>query len=129
MVQELVDTFKAARPAALKLAQAKAGSEDDEAARPKRKRKLDDTDIEEEGLEETRRPRRTRRSRSVAHGTSQEEPIELDDSGDGDYDPEEGTTLCPICKSRMKVGLVYAHLDLCDGKPVNNNGASRARYI
>ncbi|KAF2492194.1 DNA repair protein rad18 [Lophium mytilinum] len=127
VVQELVDTFKAARPAALKLAQTKAGSEDDEAERPKRKRKLEDTDIEEDSFEDTRRPRRTRRSRSVAHGTSQEEPIELDDSGDGDYDPEEGTTLCPICKSRMKVGLVYAHLDLCDGKPVNNNGATRAR--
>ncbi|KAF2816280.1 DNA repair protein rad18 [Mytilinidion resinicola] len=127
VVQELVDTFKAARPAALKLAQAKAGTEDEETERAKRKRKLDQTDIEEDDIGETRRPRRTRRSRSAVDGISQEEPIEVDDSGDEDYDPEEGTTLCPICKSRMKVGLVYAHLDQCDGKPVNNNGAGRSR--
>jgi E3 ubiquitin-protein ligase RAD18 len=137
VVQEVVDAFRAARPAALEVARAGVvleGNGERQGWGRNKKRKMEDVDadvnmdMEEGGA--TRRSRRTRRrSRSLELGTSQAEAIEVDDSGDGDYDPDDGTALCPMCKARMKVAAVFAHLDMCTGTKPAGNGAGKGRYV
>ena len=86
-VQEIVDTFKIARPAILQLGQnSKAKSE--VYGQTNGKRKLSDTDIAKDEAEEDERPARRTRSQRKASNSQQLEPSHNnDDERDGDYQP------------------------------------------
>ncbi|KAH7115999.1 hypothetical protein B0J11DRAFT_495293 [Dendryphion nanum] len=114
-VREVVDLFQASRTQALELA--RKDKEDEEIGLSARKRKLDDTDIEEgEPIRQTR-SRQTRSQNHRNHGLSST-PIEVPDSeddGDDEFIPD-GLVRCPVCKTPMKEEQVYLHLDTCTGE-------------
>ena len=147
-VQELVDAFKAARPAILLFVQnveaAKGGIVE------VKKRKIDDTDMEEdkdeheEDMDHSLRRRKVksrRRRRSISDG-GEHDLFAYDGTNAGSQPgrsardlllqvivlilcPDDGLTACPICGARMKEESVYPHLD------VHSNSASTkspARY-
>ncbi|CAF9914077.1 E3 ubiquitin-protein ligase rad18 [Imshaugia aleurites] len=122
-VQELVDAFKAARPAILLFVQnveaAKGGIVE------VKKRKIDDTDMEEdkdeheEDMDHSLRRRKVksrRRRRSISDGV--EHDLFAYDGTNAGSQPDDGLTACPICGARMKEESVYPHLD------VHSNSAS-----
>ena len=130
IVQELVDAFKAARPMILQLGQhVKANRR---SAEGNGKRKLDDTDIEEDWKAHT--SRRTTRSRTQRRSVSLEAYSDgiCHDEEDGHsligklsvttkayvglrLHLDDGLTACPICNARMKEEAVFTHLDLHSG--------------
>ncbi|OCK83680.1 DNA repair protein rad18 [Lepidopterella palustris CBS 459.81] len=125
-VQEIVDSFQAARPAALKLAREDVALREEHGA-PKRmlKRKLDDTDLEEA---EEQRPKQSRRTRSQNRVQDSSPPrlevIDLDE----DYEDDNGLVKCPVCNIRMKEESIWSHLDKCDGQSKPSSGRnSRSR--
>lgn len=136
-VQEIVDAFRTARPTALQLARRESTlAQAKEAKRRGLKRKLEDTDLEEDGIAARKEIRVTRsQSRRVATSSSaaaeaQEVVISsLEDQG-ADQEPDDGLVGCPICGTRMKEEAVYTHLDRCDGRKKQGNGRStRAKSV
>ncbi|KAJ9644502.1 E3 ubiquitin-protein ligase rad18 [Coniosporium apollinis] len=127
-VQEIVDAFQAARPAALKIAQEHGSlKEGQEARRKKLKRSIQDTGPEDQEEELSFQFRRTRsQSRRAAAATSSQEVNDVV-NGEEEYQPDDGLVPCPICNSRMKEEAVYAHLDRCDGQPSSQGRSTRSR--
>ena len=120
-VEELVGTFRAARPGTLDIARNQiTQQEGGKAGRRALKRKLNDTDIEEQ-TEERPSQRQTRSRTQRASSSQQQEVVVLDSEDDGEdeddnYQPDDGLVPCPICKTRMKEDAVFLHLDRCDGQ-------------
>lgn len=126
-VREVVMRFQEARPKALELARTEKEEANCTEAGISKKRKLDDTDIEDgEDVRQTR-SRQTRRSRHNA-GTNNA-PVEIPDSGDdGDADfLPEGMAKCPICNEAMKQELVFNHLDVCTGQSASQGRSTRSK--
>jgi E3 ubiquitin-protein ligase RAD18 len=118
-LQEVVSTFLAARPQTLKIAREEREEANKAKKLAKRKRAILDSD----DIAEAERGGRTTRSKSrrtVASQSSQQEPIEVDDSDeDGNFEPErpkdDGLINCPLgCGKRMKIEAVEPHLDRCE---------------
>jgi E3 ubiquitin-protein ligase RAD18 len=119
--------FQEARPKALELARADKEEANGTETGGNKKRKLEDTDIEDgEDVRQTR-SRQTRRSRRN-EGTN-DAPVEIPDSGDdGDDDfLPEGMAKCPICNEAMKQELVYNHLDVCTGQSASQGRSTRSK--
>ncbi|PVI04626.1 DNA repair protein rad18, partial [Periconia macrospinosa] len=92
-----------------------------------KKRKIDETDLEEE--QEPVRQTRARSTRSGRSGSSQKtyETVVVPDSeeeDDEEYVPS-GFAKCPICKSSMKMELVYDHVGVCTGESAGRTTRSR----
>ncbi|KAF2873727.1 hypothetical protein BDV95DRAFT_472314, partial [Massariosphaeria phaeospora] len=125
-VREIVDRFQKARPKALELA--KADKADLPESSPQRKRKLDDTDIEDgEPVRQTRS--RQTRGRSRRNDGEEEMRIEVPDSDDGG-DEEfllPGTVKCPICRAPMMEAQVFNHLNDCPGEQAKSQGRRNTR--
>ncbi|KAF1919598.1 hypothetical protein BDU57DRAFT_554843 [Ampelomyces quisqualis] len=123
-VREVVMRFQDARQKALEMARADNEGEVEPAGK---KRKLDETDIEDS--EPTRQTRsRQMRSRGRQNGTD-DAPVEVTDSdedGDDDFLPE-GMAKCPICNATMKAEQVYNHLDICPGQSGSQGRSTRSR--
>ncbi|TKA64046.1 hypothetical protein B0A49_09368, partial [Cryomyces minteri] len=112
-VQELVDAFQVARPVALKLAR----EEQEKTGRGRKgKRKLEETDLEED---EPVRASQTRKTRSQTQRLAA-----MEDDEDEDHQPDDGLVPCPMCKSRMKEESVFLHLDHCTGQWEQSSGRS-----
>lgn len=120
-LQEIVATFIAARPAALKVARA----EQEPAAHARKPGKRKRATVDSDDVAQTHDDRRTTRSKSrrlVASQTSEPEAIVVDDTDDEDYQeaereqaPDDGLVECPLeCGKRMKVSEVEPHLDRCE---------------
>lgn len=119
-VQEIVTSFIATRPQALAVARATHDAVESSLQPGKRKRALvadsDDTLDTEEGVRRTRSKSR----RIAASQSSQQEPIEVEDSDGGStFEPEapatDGLVECPLgCGRRMKIEAVEPHLDKCE---------------
>ncbi|KAH7395151.1 hypothetical protein DE146DRAFT_615575 [Phaeosphaeria sp. MPI-PUGE-AT-0046c] len=124
-VREVVMRFQEARAKALDMA--RADKEDNESA-SKKKRKLDETDIEDgEPVRQTRS--RQARSKSSRDAGLEDAPIEVADSeedGDDDFLPV-GMAKCPICTTAMKAEQVYNHLDICPGQSSSQGRSTRSR--
>ncbi|KAH3909478.1 hypothetical protein HBH56_157040 [Parastagonospora nodorum] len=125
-VREVVMRFQEARPKALEMA--RVDKEEQAHSASNKKRKLDETDIEDGEPTRQTRSRQTR-SRGRRIESSDDVPIEVADSeGDGDDDfLPEGMAKCPICNTSMKAELVYNHLDVCDGPSASQGRSTRSR--
>lgn len=126
-VRKVVNRFQEARPKALEMA--RADKEEEAAITNGKKRKLDDTDVEEE---ENVRHTRSRRTRSRKHHDDgmDDAPIQVADSeDDGDEFIPEGKAKCPICNKQMKAEQVYNHLDICPGQDASQGRGTRSRYV
>ena len=119
--------FQEARPKALELARADKEEANGTEIGSSKKRKLYDTDIEDDEDVRQTRSRQTRRSRRNA-GTN-DAPVEIPDSGDdGDADfLPEGMAKCPICNEAMKQELVFNHLDVCTGQSASQGRSTRSK--
>jgi E3 ubiquitin-protein ligase RAD18 len=119
-LQEVVSTFLAARPQAIKIAREERDEANNKAKKSaKRKRAILDSDDLVE-VEEGGRTTRSKSRRTVASQSSQQEAIEVEDSDeDGSFEPEkpqdDGLVACPLgCGKRMKIEAVEPHLDRCE---------------
>ncbi|KAH7069014.1 hypothetical protein BKA63DRAFT_520463 [Paraphoma chrysanthemicola] len=126
-VREVVMRFQEARPKALEMA--RKDKEDAQNGSAK-KRKLDDTDLEDGEPARQTRSRQTRSSGRRNQGTDST-PIEVADSeedveGDEEFLPE-GMAKCPICNSAMKAEQVYNHLDICPGQSSSQGRSTRSK--
>lgn len=120
--------FQEARPKALELA--RADKEYEAVNASGKKRKLDETDLEEDEVARHTRSRQTR-SRNCRNDGGESAPIEVADSeaeSDQDFLPE-GMVKCPICNKSMKAEQVYNHLDICPGQSVSEGRSTRSRYV
>ena len=128
-VREVVMRFQEARPKALELARADKEQEDVIGVGSNKKRKLEETDIEDGQDVRQTRSRQTRRSRRNAG--SSDAPVEIPESGDdGDEDfLPEGIAKCPICNEAMKQELVFNHLDVCTGQSASQGRSTRSKYV
>lgn len=120
-VQEAVDAFQNARPPALDLAKRKVLQSQDN-GKPKRssKRKVADTDFEDDGP--ARRTRSSQRQNEGSQNPPSEATIIALDSEDGEDEefkpepqPNDGLVACPMCGKRMMEEAVFNHLDKCTG--------------
>lgn len=142
-VEDAVEAFKRARQSALDLA-TRAAEDAAAAASPSaskggrqgkaaaRKRKLDETDIEDETASRASQTRRTRsQAKKEATTSSQEasaiEVLDSEDEADNDYQPEDGLVPCPICNKRMKEEAVFRHLDGCTGEQEKQSAGRNSR--
>lgn len=144
-VQEIVDSFKNARPSVLSLAREKASSaaqegreeDDDDLEQPAAKKRRLDRPDEPNGIQSERRRTRSQRQRSTENQVPAAEYEVIEDSADEDYVPgelpcltrwfwffkgfalidyvDDGLVACPICNRRMKNEAVFSHLDVCKG--------------
>lgn len=128
-VREVVMRFQEARPKALELARIDKEQENRTDSGNNRKRKIEETDIEDGEDTRQTRSRQTRRSRRNAG--SSDAPLEIPDSGDdGDADfLPEGIAKCPICNEAMKQELVFNHLDVCTGQSSSQGRSTRSKYV
>jgi E3 ubiquitin-protein ligase RAD18 len=131
-LQEVVSTFLAARPQAIKIAREERDEANNEVKKPgKRKRAiLDSDDIIE--ADNSGRTTRSKSRRTVASQSSQHDAINVDDSDeDRSFEPEipqdDGLVACPLgCGKRMKIEAVEPHLDRCeDEKEAEKKAKSR----
>ncbi|CAI9632421.1 unnamed protein product [Alternaria burnsii] len=125
-VREVVMRFQEARPKAMELA--RADKEGGTAAASKKKRKLDDTDMEDGDNVRHTRSRQTR-TRSQRNNDRSESPMvvaDSEDDGDEDFMPD-GMARCPMCNKAMKAELVYNHLDVCTGPEASQGRSTRSR--
>ncbi|KAF2009919.1 DNA repair protein rad18 [Aaosphaeria arxii CBS 175.79] len=112
-LREVVQRFQDARPKALELARIDTPSST-AVNDPGKKRKLDDTDIEEpENVRQTRS--RQARSKTKPQYGFADAPIEVPDSEDEEEYIPDGMVKCPVCGKPMKEALVFSHLDTCTG--------------
>jgi E3 ubiquitin-protein ligase RAD18 len=127
VVREIVSRFQVARPTALELARRQ---KDDAIDAPVcKKRRLEDTDIDET------EPARHTRSRITRSGNGMvDKPLEIvdsEDDGDVEFIPE-GMVNCPICSTSMKEEQVWLHLGngSCSGQQKSAAGrGTRSRYV
>ena len=118
--------FQEARPKALELARA---DKEETTAGNKKKRKLDDADIEDDENVRHTRSRQTR-CKSQRNGGAETSSVGADSEDDGDQDfVPDGMVKCPMCNKAMKEALVYNHLDTCTGPDVSQGRNTRSRYI
>ncbi|KAF2188290.1 DNA repair protein rad18 [Zopfia rhizophila CBS 207.26] len=114
VVRDIVERFQEARPKALELA--RKDKEEGKETEGGKKRKLDETDLEEEAPVRQTRSRKTR-SKCLSGNGEQEAPIEVPDSEDEGEDGDEflpdGMARCPVCQKAMKEEHVFPHLDVC----------------
>ncbi len=128
VVRDVVVRFQEARPKALELARAEKEAALESSDR--KKRKLDETDIEEDDNVRQTRSRRTRIPNYRNTGM-EDAPIEIpnsEDEGDEEFMPD-GMAKCPICRKQMKTEQVYNHLDVCPGENATQERSSRSRYV
>ncbi|KAL5118146.1 E3 ubiquitin-protein ligase rad18 [Pleosporales sp. CAS-2024a] len=125
-VREVVLRFQEARPKALDMARADKQQEPPPAG--KKKRKLDDADMQDgASVRQTRsRPTRTQGRRNEGIDDAPVEIVDSDDDGDADFVPK-GMAKCPICNTAMKAELVYNHLDVCTGPSASQGRSTRSR--
>ncbi|KAJ4379856.1 E3 ubiquitin-protein ligase rad18 [Didymella sp. IMI 355093] len=119
--------FQEARPRALDLARADKAQENGLEAGSNKKRKLEDTDMEDGEAVRQTRSRQARRSQRNAG--SNDAPVEIPDNGDDvdeDFMPE-GMAKCPICNEAMKQELVFNHLDVCTGQSSSQGRSTRSK--
>lgn len=115
-LEEVVNTFVAARPEALRIVTEDKRSRED--VRPaKRRRVAEDSDVPDSSSQ-----RQTRsRAKNQAPPTTADIMVLDDEEGDDDYqevEPDDGLVGCPLCGTRMKEEAVFSHLDRCDGSKV-----------
>ena len=113
-VQEVVESFQSARPDILQLGK-DLDAKTSVMSKSKRKREVEDSDAEEDAFDEVDTRRRKTRSQ---HREASTQPLGGSDGsndGDGDYQPDDGLSACPICQKRMKPEKVFAHLDVHNG--------------
>ncbi|KAJ4368228.1 E3 ubiquitin-protein ligase rad18 [Neocucurbitaria cava] len=124
-LREVVLRFQEAREKALELARADKAERD--AISGGKKRKLEETDIEEdENVRHTRsRQTRTRSRRNEELDDAHTVP-DSEDDGDEEFLPE-GMAKCPICSKQMKAEQVYNHLDVCPGQDASQGRSTRSR--
>ncbi|KAL6710380.1 E3 ubiquitin-protein ligase rad18 [Coniothyrium glycines] len=124
-VREVVMRFTEARPKALEMA--RADKQQDATMHSAKKRKIDETDIEEDENVRHTRSRRMRNSNRVSTGL-EDAPIEVADSeGDDDDFVPEGMAKCPICAKSMKAEQVFNHLDVCTGPEPSQGRTTRSK--
>ena len=126
-VREVVMRFQDARPKALQLA--RADKEYAIESGNRKKRRLEDTGMDEgENVRHTRS--RQRQSQNHHDEGTDNAPIEVADSEDGDDEEYllEGMAKCPICRKQMKAEQVYNHLDICPGQDASQGRNTRSRY-
>jgi E3 ubiquitin-protein ligase RAD18 len=127
-VREVVMRFQEARPKALEMAHADKEEETHQIS--SKKRKLDETDIEDSEPARQTRSRQTR-SKGQRNKGADDAPIEVAESeedGDEEFVPE-GMAKCPICNTAMKAEQVYNHLDVCPGQSASQGRSTRSRYV
>jgi len=117
-VQEIVDSFRNARPNMLLLAKRPVGTEsvrrDDSPEPTTKKRRLNRVETSEQSSPVE--GRKTRLQSGSLRRRVQMAPAEIiEDSEDEDFVPDDGLVACPICKKRMKNDIVFDHLDTCTG--------------
>ncbi|KAF7947542.1 hypothetical protein EAE96_008628 [Botrytis aclada] len=112
-IEDLVEAFKRARPAALELARKPAV--ESIITSPKRKRERSDIDgLEEQTSKKTRASTRQATRRLESTEAAQEAVIVLDEGdNDADFEPDDGLTACPVCNRRMTAKSVEAHIGRC----------------
>lgn len=132
-IQEVVSTFLEARPTVLEVA--RKSNEEVEATMKRRKRKraavLDDEEVEAVA-ESGGRTTRAKSRRIAASQTSQQDPVEIEDSDDEgaeelgpDSPAKDGLVECPLgCGKRMKEADVFNHLDKCEDEKKQASRAS-----
>ncbi len=111
-VREVAARFQEARAAALELA--RKNTAEAEAVGHGKKRKLEDTDVDDGAPVRQTRARQTRRSARQGGGLDSDPVIVADseDDRDEEYLPD-GMAFCPICKEIMKDVLVFDHVGTC----------------
>jgi DNA repair protein Rad18 len=127
-VREIVNRFQEARSQALELA--RRDKSDSDAIGTTKKRKLEDTDIEEEEPVRQTRSRMTRTRSERTNGVA-DAPIQVPDSeddGDADFVPD-GMVRCPICSKPMKEELVWTHINSCNGEAPGGGRSTRSRQV
>ncbi|QSZ28721.1 hypothetical protein DSL72_003223 [Monilinia vaccinii-corymbosi] len=112
VIEDLVEAFQRARPAALELARKPAVER--AISSPKRKREISELD----GLEDQANKRTRASTRQPARRFESAEAVEgvvvIDDAdGDEDFKPDDGLTECPVCNRRMTAKSVEAHIESC----------------
>ncbi|KAM0717602.1 hypothetical protein Q7P37_007454 [Cladosporium fusiforme] len=127
-LQEVVSTFVAARPQAIKIAK----EEQEKTANPTKAGKRKHAILESDDMEQPGRTTRSKTRRTFASQSSQPETIEVEDSeDDGTFMPvqpkDDGLVECPLgCGKRMKIEAVEPHLDKCeDEKAATKRSKSR----
>lgn len=117
-LQEVVNTFLAARPQTLKVARQEREEENRRRSSKRKRAVLDSGDIAEIGP--AGRRTRAKSRRIAASQGSQADVIDIGDSdGESTYEPEQppddGLVECPLgCGKRMKIEAVEPHLDRCE---------------
>ncbi|PGH03323.1 DNA repair protein rad18 [Helicocarpus griseus UAMH5409] len=127
-MQEMVDSFKQARPAVLDFARSATVRQDEpeeeDAELPAaKKRKIEPamTGVAPEIGKETpgAEGRKTRPQSRRSEDQGQQMQVEvIEDTEDEDFEPDDGLVACPVCGRRMKNEAVFPHLDTCTGSPV-----------
>ncbi|KAJ8067778.1 hypothetical protein OCU04_003379 [Sclerotinia nivalis] len=114
-IEDLVEAFKRARPAALELARKPAVEYT--VISPKRKREISDLNgLDEQANKRTRASTRqaARRLESADAVEASKDVIVIDDGeNDADFIPDDGMTACPVCNRRMTAKSVEAHIGRC----------------
>ncbi|KAF9766587.1 hypothetical protein IL306_000995 [Fusarium sp. DS 682] len=123
-MEEAVQAFISARPAALELARKGHSS------KTTSKRKTVDNHLESGDAPESKRLRsstRLRNTRSTPSYTIPAEEDEIvqvsDEDADFEPEPEDGLVACPVCQSRMKEWQVFQHLETCTGSAPKSHRA------
>lgn len=129
-VQEVVDAFQAARPAALKIAQEHESLKEGRGwRRNKLKRGLQEADPEDQEEEVSFQARKTRSQSRRAAATPPSQDVVHVAEDEEEHQPDDGLVPCPICGKRMKEEAVYSHLDRCDGQPSSQGRNTRSRSV
>ncbi|KAJ5650247.1 uncharacterized protein N7484_003970 [Penicillium longicatenatum] len=134
-VQELLDTFKTARPAVMEVAQkfkALKEQEENQTLEPQpKKRKANHTEQSgESSLVEASPPRlrtRSRGAKAVPHEPEVVPEVIEDSQGEEEYIPE-GMAVCPVCERSMKIEAVSRHIDNCLAEQEAAETAARQKH-
>ncbi|KAL8915617.1 MAG: hypothetical protein Q9172_006834 [Xanthocarpia lactea] len=114
IVQEIVETFQLARPSLSSLA---APDPDHSVTKKSRgKRKVDDTDLDDDTNEKTEVQRRKTRSQDKhqlesSNQASRQPAVEQSEGETAAHQNGNGSAACPICGLMMKEEAVFLHLD------------------
>ncbi|PQE26626.1 hypothetical protein CJF31_00010585 [Rutstroemia sp. NJR-2017a BVV2] len=132
VVEDLVEAFKRARPAALELARKPAI--EPTATSPKRKRGAPDSDgVEQQASKRTRASTRRATQQSQTIEPSEEIVVIEDGEDDDDFIPEDGLSECPVCQRRMTAKDVETHIGRClaehDGSTKSTKPLSKPSLI
>ncbi|KAL8942290.1 MAG: hypothetical protein Q9216_001763 [Gyalolechia sp. 2 TL-2023] len=130
-LQELVDAFQLARPSLTSLTICQV--EQLKARKPRGKRKLDDTDLEDTDSDRKvvvgrRKTRSQNQQQAQSPKAASLQSIE-DDSQAASYvvKGSDGLAACPICFQRMKEEAVFLHLDT-HNEPTESKRSEPGRY-